>query len=186
MTIKLHKKCDGNTLNQTDKLRGKIQQTSEHKTHPDALIAKYMQLDPSVGLYKKMLDHSNPMFVIHHFNQTILVGKKYIFCDHLIGLVLMACAQEQNIEFAEKVWEYEWDHKMQPNQSLFSRMMTVYASIISFENLTKASNLVREWAHQFETNKGSLYGHLTKLPVDSPIILNQMMRIILDNLLDDG
>ena len=118
-------------------------------------------------------------WITHHFDINIIAKGMQLSGHRLIGFVLDSCAMLRRIGFAEVVWNYiTKDQKCdiaKPNQLLYSKMMRVYR-----RHARKSIILLDEWMEQYRTDPVALKGHLCNLDLESPVILNQMMRCLVE------
>ena len=107
------------------------------------------------------------------------------------------------VGYAQRVWDFilSPQHNVKPNHLMYSQMLMVYRNALIFQfeasrmnsNVTAqdiyhrskwitehAVSVVAEWTHQYKSDQISLKGHLATLNIHSPVILNQMIRLLLD------
>eukprot|EP01083_Nonionella_stella_P272948 925855_1 len=121
----------------------------------------------------------NATWLVRRFEHDIM--KEHVFLhDHRItGRVLDACAIIRNVTVANTVWEYITNtrHAIKPTQLQYSKMMCIYNNIRNEHTRDDAQRLVHHWIYEYQHDPASLKGHLTNLELNSPVILNQMMRL---------
>eukprot|EP01083_Nonionella_stella_P272947 925854_1 len=121
----------------------------------------------------------NATWLVRRFEHDIM--KEHVFLhDHRItGRVLDACAIIRNVTVANTVWEYITNtrHAIKPTQLQYSKMMCIYNNIRNEHTRDDAQRLVHHWIYEYQHDPTSLKGHFTNLQLNSPVILNQMMRL---------
>ena len=122
---------------------------------------------------------SDSLFIINHFQSNIMTKNIFLRDHRLIGYVLESCSTWHYADFAESVWNYITKERKclieKPNQFLYSKMMRVY-----HRRPLAAEMLVDQWMEQYLCDSISLKGHLRHLQLRSPVILNQMMRCLME------
>ena len=116
--------------------------------------------------------------------------------------------QSGRLQRAQTVWQFirEPQHNVKPNHLMYSQMLAVYRNALvehrQFESFSKvdwninmmsqeihqrskfiteqAVITVNEWTHAYESGSDSLRDHLCTLDIRSPVIFNQIIRLIMD------
>eukprot|EP01083_Nonionella_stella_P143898 448137_1 len=124
--------------------------------------------------------------IIDSFQKNVMDPQITLLTTQVIAPVFGACYYLKDAAFASKVWDYIAHYcKMKPNQVLYSKLLTIYQSVRPV-NVEKCKQLAMQWIDEYEHDPESLRHGLSTvlqlrepLAFDSPIILNQIMKIIL-------
>eukprot|EP01084_Bolivina_argentea_P004071 7713_1 len=124
---------------------------------------------------------------LQSFQHEVMTPRIVLTSHTVILAVLDACKLSRDTQFAAKVWDYAITSdtcSLQPTQMLYSKMLAVYGSAmrtgrysLSMGDLNNVINITNSWIYQYQHNKKTLQSEI-KLPVDEPVILNQIMKII--------
>eukprot|EP01083_Nonionella_stella_P003282 9355_1 len=129
-----------------------------------------------------------PQFVIDSFQKNVMDEQVTLQTTLLIVPVFGACYYLKDATFASKVWDYIAHYcQMKPNQKLYSKLLGIYQSVRPVD-VKKCKQLVMQWIDVYEHDPESLrHGISTHyrgvlrrdFVLESPIILNQIMKIML-------
>eukprot|EP01083_Nonionella_stella_P143897 448136_1 len=136
-------------------------------------IEKNVNADPAKMYWKNSE-------IIDSFKKTVMDKNVTLRDTALVVPVLYACYDLGNAVFAEKVWNYITSHCMtKPTQLIYSKLLSIYQKV-EHVNVFKCIQLVQTYMDQCEEYRPSSYARKQpKTPYHSPIILNQMIKIIL-------
>eukprot|EP01083_Nonionella_stella_P087274 242699_1 len=128
------------------------------------------------------INHKNSK-TIDLFKKSVMDKNGTVRDPTFVVRVLNACHKSGNALFAEEVCNYitKQDIRhfiMEPNQLIYSLILSVYQKAQTVD-VSKCIRLVETWMNQYTDNRASLHRKRSTQPVDSPVILNQVMKIIL-------
>lgn len=139
-----------------------------------------------------------PSKVLDSFRKDVMDKSLVLTKEILIGPAFDACANLRSAAFAGEIWNYitaQKGYQSKPSQFLYSKMMRTLRSnqrrggrkagrkqYLSDARLRKAVEITDEWIIEYKTDPMPLKAHLTHHHLDDPVILNQMLRIIIDSM----